>query len=156
MKKEIQKIDYNLKDQISTLPALSGDSLQKMQEGLYSGKPLIGKGGIMSDLLKSLLELSLQGEMDSYLEDNTLEDGSNRRNGLSSKRIKSSVGDFDLNTPRDRNGGFEPSIVKKRQTTLNEELDHKILSLYALGNSYNEISAHLEDIYGVHINPNYV
>lgn len=151
MKKEIQKIDNNLKDQISTLPALSAESLQRMQEGLYSGKPLIGKGGIMSDLLKSLLELSLQGEMDSYLEDNTLEQGSNRRNGLSSKRIKSSVGDFDLNTPRDRNGGFEPSLVKKRQTTLNEELDHKILSLYALGNSYNDISAHLEDIYGVHI-----
>ena len=67
MKKEIQKIDYNLKDQISTLPALSGDSLQKMQEGLYSGKPLIGKGGIMSDLLKSLLVYYPQGKSPSRL-----------------------------------------------------------------------------------------
>jgi len=55
-----------------------------------------------------------------------------------------------LITPRDRNGSFEPEIVKKNQTHMSDELESKMLSLFALGNSYTQIADHIEDIYGVH------
>ena len=80
-----------------------------------------------------------------------LEDGNNRRNGLSLKTVKTGSGSFELETPRDRNGSFEPQLVKKRQTILNDELDNKILALYALGTGYDGIANHLQDIYGVEV-----
>ncbi len=64
----------------------------------------------------------------------------NRRNGRTSKTMRSTSGIFDLETPRDREGNFEPELVKKRQTVLNESLDNKVLALYALGMSYEAIS----------------
>ena len=64
--------------------------------------------------------------------------------------MKSSVREFDLEVPRDRNGTFEPQIVKKYQTHMNDQIEQKILALYALGNSYAQISEHIEDFYGVH------
>jgi putative transposase len=67
------------------------------------------------------------------------------------KTVKSASGTFKLETPRDRNGTFELQIVKKRQTILTAELDNKILSLYVLGTSYDDISKHLSDIYGVDV-----
>jgi transposase-like protein len=73
----------------------------------------------------------------------------NRKNGKSSKTMKSSVGTFDLDVPRDRNSSFEPEIVKKHQTHISEQLEQKILSLYALGNSYSQISEHIDEMYGV-------
>jgi putative transposase len=63
--------------------------------------------------------------------------------------MKSGVGEFDLDVPRDRNGTFEPQIVKKHQTHMSDQIEEKILSLYALGNSYRQIREHLEDIYGI-------
>jgi transposase-like protein len=75
----------------------------------------------------------------------------NRRNGQLSKTIKSGIGGFELETPRDRDGSFEPEIIKKRQTVLNESLDNKILSLYALGMSYEAISSHLAQMYGLEV-----
>ena len=76
---------------------------------------------------------------------------SNRRNGKTSKLVKSDSGTFELKTPRDRNGSFEPEIVKKRQTVLNATLDNKILSLYSAGMSYSDVRNHLVEIYGVDI-----
>ena len=61
---------------------------------------------------------------------------SNRRNGKSTKVVKTASSEFELETPRDREGNFEPQLVKKRQTILNESLDEKVLALYALGISY--------------------
>jgi transposase-like protein len=75
----------------------------------------------------------------------------NRRNGKLSKTVQSESGSFSLETPRDRNGSFEPEIVKKRQTVLNESLDNKVLALYALGMSYDSISEHLADMYGLEV-----
>jgi transposase-like protein len=60
-------------------------------------------------------------------------------------------GIFDLETPRDRDGSFEPEIVKKRQTVLNESLDNKVLVVYALGMSYEAISEHLAELYGLEV-----
>lgn len=76
---------------------------------------------------------------------------SNRRNGRSSKQVQTSSDSFELFTTRDREGSFEPEIVKKRQTILNESLDNKVLALYALGMSYEAISEHLAEMYGLEV-----
>jgi transposase-like protein len=64
--------------------------------------------------------------------------------------MKSSNGEFQLDTPRDRNASFEPEIVNKHQTHMSDELERKMLSLFTLVNSYSQISDHIEDMYGVH------
>ncbi|WP_341758803.1 IS256 family transposase [Candidatus Tisiphia endosymbiont of Ditula angustiorana] len=120
-------------------------------QGLYQGKPLLGPSGLLTSLVKDFTELALEGEMDSHLLENSLEQGSNRRNGINTKTMKTATGSFELETPRDRNGSFEPQLIKKRQTILNEELDNKILALYALGTSYEGIAGHLQEIYGVEV-----
>lgn len=112
---------------------------------LYEGKPLSGKGGIFTPLIKRILEASLEGELDSHLDTEEI----NRRNGRIGKKLKTSLGTIDLNTPRDRNSSFEPQIVRKRQRVLNEELDRKIISMYGLGLSYSDIRKHMEEMYGI-------
>jgi transposase-like protein len=110
---------------------------------MKAGKSLVGKDGIFTPLMKEFLEAALKGEMTPHMA-SCVEDSENqnRRNGRSSKTVQSPVGSFELETPRDREGSFDPQIVKKRQTVLNESLDNKILDLYSLGMSYqdNDIS----------------
>ena len=77
----------------------------------------------------------------------------NRRNGKMKKLVSGESGTFELETPRDRNGSFEPQIVKKRQTVITEELDNKILALYALGVGYQDISKQMVDMYGYEVSP---
>ncbi len=120
-------------------------------EKIKSGQPLTGKGGILTPLLKELLESALEGELDAHLLENREAGITNRRNGKSSKQIQTSSDSFELLTPRDREGSFEPEIVKKRQTVLNESLDNKVLALYALGMSYEAISEHLAEMYGFEV-----
>lgn len=118
---------------------------------LKSGQSLTGKDGILTPLIKEILEAALEGEMDSHLLDCKTQDQTNRRNGKLKKTMKTGTGSFELETPRDRDGSFEPEIVKKRQTVLNESLDNKVLSLYAAGMSYGAITEHLADMYGLEI-----
>lgn len=120
-------------------------------EKIKSGQPLTGKGGILTPLLKELLESALEGELEAHLLENREAGISNRRNGKSSKQVQTSSDSFELLTPRDREGSFEPEIVKKRQTILNESLDNKVLALYALGMSYEAISEHLAEMYGLEV-----
>lgn len=118
---------------------------------LKSGQSLTGKDGILTPLIKEILEAALEGEMDSHLLDCKTQDQANRRNGKLKKTMKTGTGSFELETPRDRDGSFEPELVKKRQTVLNESLDNKVLSLYASGMSYATITEHLADMYGLEI-----
>ncbi len=104
------------------------------------------KDGVLAPLIKQLTEAALQAELESHL---TTEINKNRKNGKSSKTMKSSVGEFELDVPRDRNGSYEPQIVKKHQTHMSDHIEQKILSLYALGNSYSQISEHIEEMYGI-------
>ena len=120
-------------------------------EKIKSGQPLTGKGGILTPLLKELLESALEGELDVHLLETREAGISNRRNGRTSKQVQSSSDSFELLTPRDRDGSFEPEIVKKRQTVLNESLDNKVLALYALGMSYEAIAEHLAEMYGLEV-----
>lgn len=130
------------------------DFIQFQEEAikkLKSGQPLTGREGVMTPLIKQILEAALEGEMESHLSDCENEGQSNRRNGKSKKTVKTGTGQFELETPRDREGSFEPEIVKKRQTILNESLDNKVLSLYALGMSYKAITDHLGELYGLEV-----
>lgn len=95
-------------------------------------------------LIKQLTEAALAAELDSYL---TNDAEANRRNGSTKKTIKAPTGNFELGTPRDRNGSFEPQLVKKHQTTLSNEIEQKIIRLFALGMSYADISREIEDLY---------
>jgi putative transposase len=113
---------------------------------LKSGEELTGKDGILTPLVKKILEKALEAELEQHIND---DDFPNRRNGHLKKQMKSGHGPFELETPRDRNSTFEPEIVKKRQTILGTSLENKIISLYALGMSYQDIRDHIEDMYGI-------
>jgi transposase-like protein len=121
---------------------------QKALKGVQEGKPFTGKDGVLTSLIKNLAEAALEAELDSHLGQ---EVSANRRNGRSKKTIKSLNGNFELDTPRDRDSTFSPQIVKKNQTTLSDEIEQKIIALYGLGMSYNDIAAHLKEIYGLEI-----
>lgn len=120
-------------------------------EKIKLGHPLTGKGGILTPLLKELLESALEGELEAHLSENREAGISNRRNGKSSKQVQTNSDSFELLTPRDREGSFEPEIVKKRQTVLNESLDNKVLALYSPGMSTDAISEHLAEMYGLEV-----
>jgi len=114
---------------------------------LNSGKPLEGKDGALTPLIKRLIEASLEGEMDAHLG----ESRPNRRNGKGKKKLKTSHGDVDIQTPRDRDGSYNPTLVPKRVRSLGPSLENKILSLYGLGMSYKDISDHIEELYGMEL-----
>lgn len=122
----------------------------ELSKGLSSGQPLTGKDGVFTPLLKRVIEASLEGEMDSHLEQSSKKD-KNRRNGRGRKNISSSLGGFDIFSPRDRNGSFQPEIIKKRQRRITSDIDAKILSLYSKGMSYRDIQDHLKDMYDLEI-----
>ncbi|WP_415396238.1 IS256 family transposase [Sulfurimonas sp. CS5] len=120
-------------------------NMDEALELIKQGARIDGKDGVLAPLIKQLTEAVLEAEIESHLSTEI----NNRKNGKSSKTMKSSVGAFDLDVPRDRNSSFEPEIVKKHQTHISEQLEQKILSLYALGNSYSQISEHIDEMYGV-------
>ncbi|MEX2488554.1 MAG: IS256 family transposase [Pseudomonadales bacterium] len=115
---------------------------------LRAGKDLSGKDGILTPLIKQLTEAAMQAELDSHLAE---EESPNRKNGSTPKTVKSPVGSFELQSPRDRAGTFEPQLVKKQQTHLTDELERKIIALFALGTSYQDMRAHIEDLYGISV-----
>ena len=121
--------------------------LEDALEKIKAGAKLDGKDGVLAPLIKQLTEAALEAEIESHL---SQELAKNRRNGKSKKIMKSSVGEFELEVPRDRNNSFEPQMVKKHQTQISDQLEEKMLSLYALGNSYSQISEHIEEMYGVY------
>jgi putative transposase len=123
---------------------------QEALEGLRNGKRLEGSDGVLGPLLKRLLEAGLQGELNDHL---ATDKQPNRRNGKTSKGVKTSFGKVIIETPRDRNSTFEPQVLPKRRTVLGEALDHKVISLYALGMSYNDICKHLDEMYGMTVSP---
>ena len=124
----------------------------KALEQFRSGKSLTGKGGAFAPLFKQFLEAALEAELDNHLSDQPDEqESSNRKNGKVSKTVKTSDGQVELVTSRDRNGSFEPEIIKKRETILADSLQERIIGMYGLGMSLRDISAHIKDMYDMDI-----
>ncbi|PHO11291.1 IS256 family transposase [Malaciobacter marinus] len=118
---------------------------------LLAGKQISGKDGVLAPLVKQLVEAALEAEVESHIKDDVLSGNRNRKNGKTSKTIKSTDGTFELNTPRDRAGSFEPQLIKKNQTTISNEIEERIISMYGLGLSYKDIIKHIEEIYRVEL-----
>ena len=111
---------------------------------------LLGKNGLIKNLIKNLTEKILKQELTEYLgyERHRPNNSNNSRNGYTSKRVKSNIGEIDIEIPRDRNSEFEPILIPKHKRELGS-LGEKIISMYGKGMSVREINEHLEDIYGI-------
>jgi putative transposase len=119
-------------------------------------RDILGEGGLLKELTKAVIERCLETELDSHLGyPKHVRKGSasgNVRNGHSQKTLKGEQGHVEIGVPRDRQGTFEPQLVKKGQTRL-EGFDEKMLALYARGMTTRDIQAQLQELYGVEVSP---
>ena len=110
---------------------------------------------LFKEMIGTFLENGLEGELDEELGyskyDYKNKETDNSRNGTSSKKVRSSYGEIDLNVPRDRKGEFEPELIKKQQTSVSGDIEEKILSMYAKGMTTSDIESHIRDIYGLSV-----
>jgi transposase-like protein len=124
---------------------------QLVEQARAEGVELIGPGGLLTGLTKSVLETALEAEMSEHLgydkHDPMGRNGANSRNGTRTKTVFTEIGPVQIEVPRDRDGSFEPAIVRKRQRRL-DGVDQIVLSLTARGLTTGEIAAHFADVYG--------
>ena len=117
---------------------------------------ILGEGGLLKELTKAVVERCLETELDCHLgypkHGRKGNANGNTRNGHSQKTLKGEQGHVDIEVPRDRQGTFEPQLIKKGQTRL-EGFDEKILALYARGMTTRDIQAQLQELYGVEVSP---
>ena len=130
--------------------------IDKLLEDYQDPEDLFGKEGILKQLTKSLVERALEGEITDHLghrkHSREQKKGPNSRNGRSSKIIKGDLGEIPIDIPRDREGTFEPHIVKKHQTRF-DGFNDKIIAMYARGMTTRDIQANLQELYGVEVSP---
>src|SRR6201999_63909 len=117
---------------------------KKTLEQLRSGKSLFGKDGAFAPLLKDILEAAMEGELKNHLDEEERFTGS-RKNGKTSKKLKTADGTIDMETPRDRAVSFEPPIVKKRKAILAESLESKVIGHYSKCMSLRDIYSHIKE-----------
>ena len=141
-KKEARRLDDLMRDP---------DQLEKMKAHLYSKRPLLEAGGGFAELLQSMVNATLEGEVDAHLEESRAGGRANKRNGYTDKTVLSQAGPLDIRTPRDRDGSFEPELVAKRERQLSSGLDEQILALYAQGNSVEDVRRLLRQLFSVDI-----
>jgi putative transposase len=126
---------------------------------LKNPEEFYGKGGLIETLTRAITERVLEGELTHHLgypkHSVAGNNSGNSRNGKTSKTVKGSNGDLDLEIPRDRNSSFEPQLIQKRQKRF-DGFDEKIISLYARGMTTRDIQSQLEEIYGVEISPSFI
>jgi len=132
---------------------------QLLGKAQAEGVELLGPDGLLSQVTKAVLERALAEEMTGHLgyekHDPAGRGSGNSRNGTTPKTVLTDVGAVDLAVPRDRNGSFEPQIVRKGQTRL-EGFNERIIALYARGMTTRDIRAHLREIYGVEVSPDLI
>ena len=136
--------------------SIDNELIDNLLKNYKKPEDLIGENGLLKQLTKQLLERAMAAEMTEHVGYEKHDPGGhhsgNSRNGKSAKTIKGSFGEIALETPRDRNGTFEPQIIEKHQTRFTG-FDQNIISLYARGLSTREIQQHLEEIYHVEVSP---
>src|SRR5215468_1714843 len=132
-------------------------SLERIQQELGSAKSIddfFGKEGIFARLFATTLEQMLEAELTAELGYEKYEakgrNSGNNRNGKYKRRVRSSGGQVEVAVPRDRNGDFEPKLLHKYETSSNE-LEDKIITLYAKGLSVRDIHDSLQEMYGVEV-----
>jgi Transposase, Mutator family len=142
---------------VGELPAgggLSDEAIDAMLAGASTEEEIVGPGGLLAQLTKRLVERALEVELTDHLgyEPHQEPPGGtgNTRNGSTPKTLSTEHGPVPIDTPRDRNGTFEPQLVRKRQRRF-QGFDEKILALYSRGLSTRDIEAHLQEIYGVKV-----
>src|SRR5436305_9998136 len=133
---------------------LSDELVDELLAGARTEEEIVGPGGLLSQLTKRLVERAMEVELTDHLgyEPHHEPPGGtgNTRDGSTPKTLVTEQGPVEIKTPRDRQGTFEPKIVRKRQRRF-EGFDEKILALYSRGLSTRDIEAHLTDIYGVRV-----
>src|SRR5438034_6151993 len=132
---------------------------QLLGKAQAEGAGLLGPDGLLSQVTKAVLERALAEEMTGHLgydkHDPAGRGSGNNRNGTTGKTVLTDVGAVDLAVPRDRNGTFEPQIVRKGQTHL-EGFNGRIIALYARGMTTRDIRAHLREMYEVEVSPDLI
>ena len=135
-------------------------ALREMMSTYMKENNVLPKNGtdvnsIMRDMMSIILEGTLDAEMDEELGyskyDYRNKDTENSRNGYSKKTMHTSYGDMDINVPRDRKGEFEPQVVKKYQNTVTQDMEEKILSMYARGMPTSDTESHMRELYDIDV-----
>ena len=121
-------------------------------EKLKSGKGLTGPDGAFTGLIKHILEAALDAEMEEQLPLSK----DNRRNGRTSKKVKTGLGEVSIKPPRDRKGIFDPKILGKWERNLAPEIECQILELYSIGTSCADIRDHIEKMYGMQYSTGFI
>jgi len=133
---------------------LPDELVDELLQGANSEEEIVGPGGLLSQLTKRLVERAMEVELTDHLgyEPHREPPGGtgNTRNGATPKTLVTEHGPVPIETPRDRDGSFDPKIVRKRQRRF-EGFDEKILALYSRGLSVRDVQAHLREIYGVEV-----
>ena len=144
-------------DTIGPVPARIDQQLlaqQLVESARADGVELVGPGGLLTGLTKTVLETALEAEMSEHLGYEAHEvagrDGGNSRNGTRSKTVLTEIGPVQIEVPRDRDSSFDPVIVRKRQRRL-DGIDEIVLSLTARGLTTGEVAAHFDEVYGAKV-----
>src|SRR6056297_368459 len=124
---------------------------KEVLDRMYKGEPILGEGGIFTDMLQTFVNAALEGEMDNHIEQSKVNKTPNRRNGHNKKEARSSAGPLSINTPRDRSGTHNPLLIEKWDRSLDSGLDDIIMSLYARGQSVEDVRYQLKELYGVEV-----
>jgi len=141
---------------------LTEENIEQLKQDFKTAKTyndLMGKDGAIKKLLKLSIENMLDAELTEHLgypkHSPVGNNSGNSRNGNSTKRLKNDHGEIEIKVPRDRNGEFDPILIKKYARTIGP-IEDKIISMYAKGMSTRDIQSHVEDIYGIEISPTMV
>ena len=138
---------------------ISKEVLDELLNGVENADDLLGDQGLLKELKVRLMERMLGEELTDHLGyapgDDPASAQGNRRNGTSRKTVKGNDGALPIDVPRDREGSFEPELIKKGQTRI-DGMDDKIIGLYAAGLSTRDIRTHLEEIYGLKVSADLV
>ena len=141
-------------------------------QAMKSGRPLDEEGffSVMRSVAKRLIETALSAELSHHLEGKSVAAGldddnqeeaevaprpKNKRNGSTPKTVRTPFGELDISTPRDRLGTFEPMLVPKRSRTM-DQLNEQIIAMYGRGMTVREISAYLEELYGIDVSAEFI
>ena len=135
-------------------------AMREMMQGYLKENDISIKSGndvnsIMRDMMSVLLEGALDEELNEELGyskyDYRNKETDNSRNGHSRKTMRTSYGDMDIAIPRDRKGEYEPQLIPKYQNTVTQDMEEKIISMYAKGMTTGDIEAHLKELYDLDI-----